>query len=157
MKPACARHVPRSRPRKENLMTTTTQVLEEKPSSPPTVQAADKASSSRKQPEEKPATSTVVEDRPRRPTLWFTPAAWIKLNWLAHAGETEIGGFALISDPEELLITDFQLINQRCTAVTVAFEDEAVADYFEAMVDAGYQPDQFARAWIHTHPSDSPH
>jgi hypothetical protein len=34
----------------------------------------------------------------------------------------------------------------------LAFQDEAVADYFERMVDQGLQPEQFARVWLHTHP-----
>lgn len=89
------------------------------------------------------------------PTLWFTPSAWIKLNWLAHVGDTEIGGFGLTVDPRELLISEFHLVAQQCSAVTVSFDDESVADYFERMVDAGYKPDQFARVWLHTHPGDS--
>ena len=105
------------------------------------------------------AGTVLVEERfdEDSPVLSFTPAAWIKLNWLAHAGETEIGGFGLIPDPKELLVSEFQLIDQRCTAVSVAFEDGSVADYFEQRVDEGYQPGQFARCWLHTHPGDSPH
>jgi len=38
---------------------------------------------------------------------------------------------------------------------SIAFDDEAVADYFEAQVDAGRRPEQFARVWIHSHPGDS--
>jgi hypothetical protein len=88
--------------------------------------------------------------------LWFTPAAWIQLNWLAHAGNVEIGGFGLTLDPRQLLISEFHLIEQTCSSVTVAFEDAAVADYFEQMVDAGHKPEQFARVWLHSHPGDCP-
>lgn len=137
-------------------MTTTKLEMQECRPSAPTQVTAKEESNSRKQPDKKQVKVEPIEDHPHRPTLWFSPTAWIKLNWLAHAGDTEIGGFALVPDPEELLITDFQLIKQSCTAVTVAFEDEAVADYFEHMVDAGHQPDQFARLWIHSHPSDCP-
>ncbi len=59
-------------------------------------------------------------------------------------------------DPTELLVTDFVTVKQRCTAVTVKFDDDAVADHFEDMVDRGLKPDQFARCWCHTHPGDSP-
>jgi hypothetical protein len=38
----------------------------------------------------------------------------------------------------------------------VAFDDAAVADFFEAQVDAGRKPEQFARLWLHSHPGDSP-
>lgn len=37
----------------------------------------------------------------------------------------------------------------------MSFEDEAVGDYFERMVDRGCKPDQFARTWLHSHPADS--
>lgn len=38
----------------------------------------------------------------------------------------------------------------------MAFDDAAVADFFEAQVDAGRRPEQFGRLWLHTHPGDSP-
>jgi hypothetical protein len=37
----------------------------------------------------------------------------------------------------------------------VAFEDEAVADFFDRMVDAGRKPEEFGRIWVHTHPGNS--
>lgn len=40
--------------------------------------------------------------------------------------------------------------------ITVAFEDSAVAEFFDAQIDAGRRPEQFGRIWIHTHPGDSP-
>lgn len=51
---------------------------------------------------------------------------------------------------------DVQLVRQRCSWAHVAFQDEAVADYFDRMVDAGRRPEEFARIWVHTHPGDSP-
>ncbi|WP_437193251.1 hypothetical protein [Planctomicrobium sp. SH527] len=47
-------------------------------------------------------------------------------------------------------------MQQRCTSVTVKFDDTAVAEFFEAQVDQGRRPDQFGRIWIHTHPGDCP-
>jgi hypothetical protein len=32
------------------------------------------------------------------------------------------------------------------------FDDASVADFFDRQVDAGRHPEQFARAWLHTHP-----
>jgi proteasome lid subunit RPN8/RPN11 len=55
-----------------------------------------------------------------------------------------------------LLVTDFQLVTQECSFVTVAFDDVAVADFFDRQVDLGLKPHQFARIWIHTHPGNSP-
>ncbi|MHC4093221.1 MAG: hypothetical protein ACYSVY_23625 [Planctomycetota bacterium] len=92
---------------------------------------------------------------PCRPALRFTPTAWLKLQCLCHAGETEIGGFGLVPDAAELLVTEFITVKQRCTAVSVQFDDQAVADYFDQMVDRGLKPEQFARCWLHTHPGDS--
>ena len=40
--------------------------------------------------------------------------------------------------------------------MTVAFDDHAVADFFEDQVDLGRKPEQFARIWLHTHPGNSP-
>ncbi len=54
-----------------------------------------------------------------------------------------------------LLVEDFVLVTQACTPVTVEFDDESVADYFDAQVDAGRRPEEFARIWIHTHPGHS--
>jgi len=55
-----------------------------------------------------------------------------------------------------LSVQDFVTVRQRASAVSVAFDDDAVADYFEHQVDAGRKPKQFARIWLHTHPGDSP-
>ena len=59
----------------------------------------------------------------------------------------------LPDDP--LLVEDLRLVRQRCTSVTVRFDDGSVADFFDEMVDQGFQPAQFARIWIHTHPGES--
>ena len=52
---------------------------------------------------------------------------------------------------------DICLIHQQCSPVTVKFDDEAVADYFDQQVDRGLAPERFARLWIHTHPGSSPY
>ena len=88
----------------------------------------------------------------------FSPYAWAKLHHFCHAGDTEIGGFGVASDPEQLLrIDDFITVEQDTTCVSVVFDDQSVADYFEQQVDMGHKPEQFARIWLHTHPGDSPH
>ncbi|WP_437222629.1 hypothetical protein SH661x_002869 [Planctomicrobium sp. SH661] len=67
-----------------------------------------------------------------------------------------MGGFG-ISDPEDLFrVRDVQLIRQHCTAITVKFDDVAVADFFDEQVDQGLRPEQFGRIWIHTHPGECP-
>ena len=94
------------------------------------------------------------------PVLRFTPYAWAKLHWFCHHGapgsETEIGGFGVTSPEDPLLVVDFVTVRQATTCVSISFDDEAVADFFEAQVDAGRKPEQFARIWAHTHPGESP-
>lgn len=91
-----------------------------------------------------------------RPNLRFSPTAWAKLLFLRDYGETEVGGFGISSHDDLLLIEDIRLVQQICTWVHVAFDDTAVADFFDDQVDAGRQPEQFGRIWIHTHPGDCP-
>ncbi len=53
------------------------------------------------------------------------------------------------------MVEEFVTVKQQTTAVSVAFDDEAVADFFEAQVDVGRKPEEFGRTWLHSHPSDS--
>lgn len=94
---------------------------------------------------------------PCNPVLRFTPTAWAKLQFLLLAGQTEVGGFGVTSPDDLLLVTDFYTVQQDTTSVSVKFDDEAVANYFDDRVDEGRQPQEFGRIWIHTHPGDSPH
>jgi proteasome lid subunit RPN8/RPN11 len=90
-----------------------------------------------------------------RPRLRFTPYAWAKLLFLRDAGPTEVGGFGIAAAEDLLLIEDVRLVTQICTRTSVLFDDAAVADYFDACVDADLPPERFARIWIHTHPGAS--
>ena len=100
--------------------------------------------------------------RPRRSrsdrrtrALTFSTLAWLKFQFLCHAGPTEVGGFALSHPDDPLFIEDVLVVQQNCTVVSVAFEDVAIADLFEDMTDAGIAPNRFARIWLHTHPGAS--
>lgn len=66
-----------------------------------------------------------------------------------------MGGFAVSSADNPLHIEDFVTVHQLTTAVSVEFDDQAVADYFDTAVDAGLVPARFARVWCHTHPGES--
>lgn len=90
------------------------------------------------------------------PQLRFTPYAWSKLLYLRDAGPTEIGAMGIAVAGEPLLIEDLGLVRQRCDWASVQFDDGAVADFFDAQVDAGRRPEEFGRIWIHTHPGSSP-
>jgi proteasome lid subunit RPN8/RPN11 len=89
--------------------------------------------------------------------LRFTPYAWAKLMFFRDAGDTEIGGFGItgLSEDDLLLVEDVVTVKQAVSSVTVAFDDAAVADFYDAQVDAGRRPEQFSRIWIHTHPGNS--
>lgn len=91
-----------------------------------------------------------------RPSLRFSPFAWAKLLFLRDCGDTEIGGFGLSAPDDLLLVVDILPVKQRCTPVTVAFDDKAVADLFDDLVDQGIPPERFGRIWIHTHPGECP-
>ena len=94
--------------------------------------------------------------RPQAPVLQFSPTAWAKLSFFRDGGPTEIGGFGITPADNLLLVEDFVTIKQAATAASVAFDDGAVADFFEDQVDAGRKPEQFGRIWIHSHPGESP-
>lgn len=61
----------------------------------------------------------------------------------------------MTSPDDLLLVDDIGLVRQRCSPVTVEFDDDSVADFFDEQVDAGLKPEQFGRIWVHTHPGDS--
>lgn len=92
----------------------------------------------------------------RSPSLRFTPDAWAKLEYLCHAGPTEISGFAVVPTNDLLLVERFVLIRQRASFAHVVFYDDAVANYMDAQIDAGLRPEQCMRIWCHTHPGNSP-
>ena len=93
---------------------------------------------------------------PSVPVLRFLPTAWAKLLFFRDRGQTEIGGFGISAADDLLLIEDFVTVKQDVTVASVSFEDDAVADLFDAQVDAGRKPEQFARIWLHSHPGNSP-
>ena len=119
---------------------------------------SDRASTSvasRRDPQNKPPASMQRETFQLSSALRFSPTAWAKLLYFRDRAQTEVGGFG-ISAPDDLLcVEDFVTVRQNVTMASVAFDDEAVADFFEDQVDAGRKPEQFARTWLHTHPGNS--
>ena len=99
--------------------------------------------------------SSPTRGAPAALPLRLTPYAWRKLLFLRDLGPTEVGGFGISSPDDLLLVQDISLVRQLCSAVTVKFDDQAVADHFDDFVDLGCTPERFARIWVHTHPGDS--
>jgi len=62
--------------------------------------------------------------------LTFAPLAWLKLQYFCHAGPTEIGGFGITAENDLLHVLEFVTVRQRVSAVTVRFDDQAIADFF---------------------------
>jgi hypothetical protein len=89
------------------------------------------------------------------PRLMFSPRAWLKWQFLCHAGPTEIGAFGLSGENGPLHIDDLIVLRQATTMASVAFDDTAVANLFDHMADLGVPPHRFARVWLHTHPGAS--
>ncbi|MFL5329989.1 MAG: hypothetical protein ACJ8C4_13875 [Gemmataceae bacterium] len=79
----------------------------------------------------------------------------MKLQYFCHRGDTEIGGFGISAARRPLYIEEFVTIPQVTSLISVSFDDEAVADYFDTCVDQGLTPERFARIWLHTHPGAS--
>jgi hypothetical protein len=88
--------------------------------------------------------------------LRFSPTAWAKLLYLRDLGNSEIGGFGITAANDLLYVENIELVRQACTSVSVCFDDQAVADFFDRQVDLGRRPECFGRVWVHTHPGNSP-
>ena len=111
--------------------------------------------------EPKPTEQRPLERKPRElprreSILRFTPTAWAKLLFFRDYRDMEVGGFAVTSPDDLLLVTEFVPVKQEVSVASVSFDDEAVAEFFDAQVDLGRKPEQFARIWLHTHPGNSP-
>lgn len=82
--------------------------------------------------------------------------AYLKLRTFLHADHVEVGGFGISAADDPLYLERFESVKQVVTAVSVEFDDGAVADHFDRCVDAGIGPARCGRVWLHSHPGDSP-
>jgi len=92
----------------------------------------------------------------QNPILRFSPTAWAKLVFMRDMTHNEVGGFGITRPDDLLFVTDFILVKQKVTVVSVMLDDMAVADYFDQQVELDRKPEQFARIWLHSHPGSSP-
>jgi proteasome lid subunit RPN8/RPN11 len=84
--------------------------------------------------------------------LKFSPDAWAKLLYFQSLAKTELSGFALTHPNDPLYIMEFHTIKQECTTVTTEMDDDDIARYFDEQLQRGYEPKDFSRIWLHTHP-----
>lgn len=90
----------------------------------------------------------------RGSVLKFSPYSWAKLLYLRDIGPTEIGGYGITETDDPLLVTDFHLIKQVATSVSIDFDTKDSIDFVERMTDKGIAPWQYG-VFIHTHPGNS--
>lgn len=74
--------------------------------------------------------------------------------YLRDAGDSEVGGFGISAADDLLYVIDLELVSQDCDLASVAFDDQAVADFFDRQIDAGRKMCQVGRVWVHTHPGN---
>ncbi len=98
----------------------------------------------------------MMKNKNQNPILRFSPTAWAKLVFMRDMTHNEVGGFGITRPDDLLFVTDFILVKQKVTVVSVLLDDMAVADYFDQQVELDRKPEQFARIWLHTHPGSSP-
>lgn len=88
--------------------------------------------------------------------LRFTPYAWAKMIYMRDIGSTEVAGYGITATEDPLLITDFRLVKQECTAGSFDLDPDDGVEFMELMADAGLMPWQYSNILIHTHPGNSP-
>lgn len=87
--------------------------------------------------------------------LEFSPLAYLKLQYLCHAGDTEIGGFGISSVDAPFYVDDIAIVEQDSGIAHCEFTENGIADHVERYSEAGYSADEYFRIWIHTHPGAS--
>ena len=88
-------------------------------------------------------------------TVRFTQEAWAKYEYLCKKVKTEIGFFGVTPENDPFLIQQIVIPKQTCTAVSVDFDDDGLADHLESCLREGLEPWQCMRWWLHTHPGNS--
>lgn len=82
--------------------------------------------------------------------------AYLKLQYLCHKAQVEVGGYGVAYDKDDLLyVSDFEIVRQKSSTAYMEFDDVGLSEYYEAMADAKVPMKQCARLWFHTHPEMS--
>ena len=87
-----------------------------------------------------------------KPTLTFSTYAFMKMTYIARLANTEVGFWCLGRKDDPLYVENINVIGQEANLTLNTFDDDALADYMGTMHSQGYDLDQFALIWGHTHP-----
>ena len=88
----------------------------------------------------------------KKPTLTFSTYAFLKMTYIARLAKTEVGFWCLSRKEDPLYVEDINVIGQEADLTLNKFDDDALAEYMGSMHTKGYDMDQFALIWGHTHP-----
>jgi hypothetical protein len=89
------------------------------------------------------------------PVLVMSPFAWLKWQYLCHAGPTEVSAFGVTAADDPLYVEALAVPKQECSGAYTDMDADSIAALTDAVVDQGMHPSQFGRVWLHTHPGDS--
>lgn len=87
--------------------------------------------------------------------LSFKASAYAKLIWFRDYKDIEICGFGMSTKENPLLVYDFILAPQIGSGTRTDFDTDKLADFEIDMAEKGYDPVEWERIWVHTHPSMS--
>ena len=91
---------------------------------------------------------------PEGPTVWLTPYAHWRLQWLCHASDNEVSAMGVLgAEGPGMVINDFILVRQQVSPVTVNLDMKWWGDrQVELFERDGIEPWQLS-CWTHTHPA----
>lgn len=88
-------------------------------------------------------------------TIQFSLYAWAKYQYYCEKMDTEIGLMGSTPIDRPLFVEDVHVLDQVAASAHCEMTAEGIANFFDEMIDKGYQPSQFGRIWLHTHPQMS--
>jgi hypothetical protein len=89
-----------------------------------------------------------------KPDLVLTAYAYQKLSyWQALSKKNEVSCFGVATNPNDLLrVTELYIPQQTVGTGNTDMTADGIAEMYEFLCKEGFEPRQFSRIWIHTHP-----
>lgn len=92
-------------------------------------------------------------DRRNSIKLRFNPLAFLKLVFMCHNYDVEVGGYGVSRSASDLLyVEELILIKQTSTSAHMEFDDADLANYYDDVADQKRSLELHDRLWFHTHP-----